>query len=149
MNVADLIGTWNLETFTARNSSGEERQGYGDAPRGQLIYTADGYMSVVLSRGDRAHFANDDLAGGSAEEIRKAYVGMEAYAGPFELDSARGIVTHHLTVCRYPNWEGGKQVRHARLDGDRLLLSTPPMTVRGAAWVYTITWRRAPRHTSP
>jgi hypothetical protein len=145
MNVEDLIGTWMLETFNGRSSAGAERRPFGDKPHGQLVYSADGYMSVVLSRDDRPRFAATDFAGGSAEEIRKAYAGFEAYAGRFELDAARGVVKHHLAVCRYPNWEGGTQVRQARIEGDRLHLATPPMPVRGDQWVYTLTWRRAPR----
>ncbi|MHB1342927.1 MAG: lipocalin-like domain-containing protein [Thermoleophilia bacterium] len=138
----DLVGTWSLVSFTALSSSGEERHPHGRSPVGLLIYTSDGHMSAVISRSNRPKFASSDLVGGTPEEIKQAFEGLEAYAGTYEVDGERATVTHHLAVCRFPNWEGGSQVRHFILTGDRLLLTTPPMTARGAEWVYTITWQR-------
>lgn len=148
MSHPDLAGTWSLLSFTAKSSAGDERHPHGTSPLGQLIYTADGDMSVVLSRSNRPKFASSDLVGGTPEEIRQAFEGLEAYAGTYEVDAARGTVVHRLAVCRFPNWEGGAQLRHFALDGNRLLLSTPPMTARGAEWVYTLTWQRKPKAVS-
>lgn len=142
MTFPELAGAWSLLSFTAESAAGDKRHPHGTNPSGQLIYTADGYMSVVLSRSNRPRFASDDLAGGTSEEVRQAFEGLEAYAGTYEFDASRGIVTHHLAVCRFPNWEGGAQQRHAVLTDDRLLLSTPPMTARGTEWIYTLTWQR-------
>ena len=142
MTIPELVGTWSLVSFTAKSSAGDERHPHGTNPIGQLIYTADGHMSVVLSRSNRPRFAKADLMGGTPEEIRQAFEGLEAYAGTYEADAARGTVIHHLAVCRFPNWEGGSQLRHFTLSGDHLLLATPPMTARGAEWVYTLAWQR-------
>lgn len=139
-----LVGTWMLESFEGRSSSGKERSSYGSNPVGQLIYTSDGHMSAVLSRRNRPKFASEDLVGGTTEELKFAFEGFEAYAGTYKIDVKGGTVTHRLEVCRYPNWEGSSQLRHFTLTDDRLLLSTPPMIARGLEWVYTISWRRAP-----
>lgn len=141
-----LVGTWMLESCIGSSSSGEERLSYGPNPVGQLIYTSDGYMSVVMSRHNRPKFASTDLVGGTTEELKRAFEGLEAYAGPYEVNAENGTVTHHLAVCRYPNWESSSQLRHFVLSGDLLLLSTLPMVARGQDWVYTLTWRRAQRH---
>ena len=142
MTLPALVGTWTLLSFKAKSSAGDERHPHGTNPVGQLVYTAEGYMSVVMSRSNRPKFASADLVGGTPEEVRQAFEGLEAYAGTYEVDAARGTVTHHLAVCRYPNWEGQSQLRHFELSGDHLVLSTPPMTARGAQWVYTLVWQR-------
>lgn len=143
MRTSDLIGAWTLESFIGRSSAGEERRPFGDDPVGHILYAASGHMAVVMARRDRPRFASGDFAGGTDAEIRKAYAGLEAYTGTFALDAAAGTVTHHLEVARYPNWEGVAQLRHARLVGDRLELSTPPIRAGGRDWVYSLVWRRA------
>ncbi|MCK9284356.1 MAG: lipocalin-like domain-containing protein [Rhodocyclaceae bacterium] len=139
---AELIGTWTLVSYVASGSGGEERYPHGRMPQGQLIYTAEGDMAVMLMRRGRPKFAADDLVGGSADELRSAFEGFEAYTGTFDVDSVAGCVRHHLDVCRFPNWEGGTQLRHFKLSGERLELSTPPITARGREWIYTLLWQR-------
>jgi hypothetical protein len=142
MSAPELVGTWTLESFTAANPAGGKRFPHGADPVGQLIYTAEGSMSAVLTRRSRPKFASADLAGGTQEELRWAFEGLEAYAGRYEVDADRGTVIHHLEVCRYPNWEGSSQLRYFRLTGDCLLLTTLPMNAGGREWVYTLCWRR-------
>jgi hypothetical protein len=91
----------------------------------------------------RPKFASGDLRGGTAEEIGRAFLGFEAYAGPFELDAASGTVTHHAEVARFPNWEGTAQVRYARLVDGKLFLDTPPMPALGEDWIVSLSWHRA------
>ena len=138
----ELVGTWLLVSYTASGSGGELRHPHGKTPKGQLIYTMQGDMAVMLMRSERPRFAKDDLVGGSDEELRSAFEGFEAYAGTFDVDLAAGTVRHHLDVSRFPNWEGGTQLRHFRLSADRLELSTPPILARGREWIYTLLWER-------
>ena len=143
MLLEDLVGTWSLESFTAKGSGGVERLPFGESPQGLLTYTASGYMAAVLMRSGRPKFASGDLRGGTPEEIKQAFEGFDAYAGSYELDEESGIVTHHAEISRFPNWEGTGQVRYAKLDGGKLYLTTPPMRSLGQNWVFTLSWRRA------
>jgi hypothetical protein len=142
MRPEDLIGTWSLESFTAKGSNGAEGFPFGESPQGLLTYTASGHMVAVLMRSGRPKFASGDLRGGNPEEIKEAFEGFEAYAGPYELDEKSGTVTHHAQISRFPNWEGTAQVRYAKLVGDELHLTTPPTPALGQDWVLTLSWRR-------
>jgi hypothetical protein len=137
-----LVGTWTLVSFSAVAPNGKKQDPFGDNPLGQLIYTNDGHMAAVLSRTGRSKFASPDPLGGTPSEIKEAFEGMEAYAGTYEINEKEAVVTHRPLVSRMPNWEGGSQQRHFKLDGNRLVLSTPPFFARGSEWVLTLTWQR-------
>ena len=137
-----LVGTWTLVSCSAVAPNGEKLDPYGDAPLGQLIYTNDGHMAAVLSRAGRSRFASPDLLAGTSSEIKEAFEGMDAYAGIYEINEKEASVTHRTLVSRMPNWEGSPQLRYFKFDGNRLVLSTPPIMARGTEWVLTLTWQR-------
>ncbi|MCJ7453664.1 MAG: lipocalin-like domain-containing protein [Steroidobacteraceae bacterium] len=142
MNAKDLIGTWSLESAQARSSGGAVMLPLGDSPRGFLTYTADGYMAAVLMRNGRPKFGSGDFGNGTPDEIKQAFEGFDAYAGPYDFDKKSGTVTHHAEVARFPNWEGSAQVRYARILDDILYLTTPPVLIRGGNWIAILTWKR-------
>jgi hypothetical protein len=47
-----------------------------------------------------------------------------AYAGAFQVEEEKKIVTHFVLVSLFPNWIGQKQQRIASIEGDLLHLST-------------------------
>lgn len=51
-----LVGTWQLESGTARTESGEVRLPLGDRPQGVLIITAVGWLSNHIASRDRPRF---------------------------------------------------------------------------------------------
>lgn len=142
MRSNQLIGTWSLVSFSAKSANGETQEPFGPNPLGRLMYTADGQMSVVLTRTGRAKFASTDTFAGSPNEIKEAFEGMEAYAGTYEINEADSSVTHHTLVARIPNWEGSMQKRYFHVVGNHLELTSPPIFAKGAEWVATIRWRR-------
>jgi hypothetical protein len=142
MKSADLLGTWSLETFSAKGADGTEIFPFGDAPKGLITYTTAGYMAAVLMRSGRPKFASGDPLGGRPEEIKEAFEGFDAYAGRYEFDEETSIATHHAEVARFPNWENSAQVRYAKLVGAKLYLSTPEIFAMGQKWVATLTWRK-------
>jgi len=75
MRPEDLIGTWSLESFTAKGSDGVEGLPFGESPQGLLTYTASGHMAAVLMRSGRPKFSSGDLRGGTPEEIKQAFEG--------------------------------------------------------------------------
>ncbi|MCD7445622.1 lipocalin-like domain-containing protein [Streptomyces sp. NPDC021056] len=96
-----LVGTWTLAGVTEYSSEGTSREPYGQQPNGQLIYTAEGFMAVVI------------LAGGDAPAVN--------YAGEVSTDGI--VVCHHVRVGAPPFT--GDQVRFVRFDGsDRLVLAS-------------------------
>ena len=109
MKSTDLLGTWSLESCSAKGADGTEVFPFGDAPKGLLTYTAAGYMAAVLMRSGRSSFASGDPLGGAPDEIKEAFEGFDSYAGRYEFDEATGTSTHHVEVARFPNWENSAQ----------------------------------------
>lgn len=104
MNARDFVGTWYLVSFVARRTDGfAAREPWGPAPTGRLIYTADGHVAMAMTKPDRPCFASADPTGGTADEIKEAFEGLEAYAGRYEFDEATSVVRHYTDVARLSN----------------------------------------------
>ena len=143
MNARDLVGTWYLVSFVARRADGSAaREPWGPAPAGRLIYTADGHVAAVLTKPDRVRFASADPTGGTVDEMKEAFEGLEAYAGRYEFDEATSVVRHYTDVARLPNWQGASVQRYADLHENELTLRTAPMTIRSVEVVLSLAWRR-------
>ena len=133
MQSKKLVGIWKFISMKVQTSKGELIYPYGENLFGVLIYTSVGYMSVLLMRPGRPRFASGDLLGGTPEEIKTAYEGFDAYCGTYNVDSEKGIVTHHIEGCKFPNWIGTDQERNFKFFGDKLVL-TATIPVKGEQW---------------
>ena len=133
MSKRELIGTWKFVSLTATKPSGEVIYPYGENLFGMLVYTANGYMSVLLMDPERLRFASDDALGGTAEEVIEAYRKFDAYCGTYTVDADKGIVVHHLQGSKFPNWVGSDQVRHFRVSENTLTI-TADIPVKGENW---------------
>jgi hypothetical protein len=138
----NLIGTWRLVSYKAQTSSGEIRYPLGQHVVGQLFYDLHGNMSAHVMRVDRPPFSSDDSGSGSDAEVRAAFEGHTSYFGTYRIDPADETITHHVHGASYPNWMGHDQTRYYRVDGDHLVLSTPPILFRGELLKYILTWER-------
>jgi len=138
-----LAGSWDLVAVENRGTDGTVERPFGDAPRGRITYTADGFLSAHVMHAERAPFATGGLYSGTAAEKAAAYDSYIAYYGAYTVDTAARTVTHTLTGSLFPNWTGSSQTRHYALDGDVLTLSTPPMERDGREITVHVVWRRA------
>ena len=145
MKADDLVGTWRLRSWKNIAEDGETTDPLGEHPVGYIFYNADGYMSVEIMAADRAPYQRPDAFGGTPEERSEAIGTYFSYSGPFEVLPDQDTVIHHIEVSSYPNWVGDAEVRFATLDGDRLTLSTKPMTLQGAERRAELVWERVPR----
>jgi hypothetical protein len=114
----------------------------GENVSGLLVYDGGGNMSAHVMRNDLPFFAAKDPARGTDAELRTAFEGYGSYFGTYTIDQAKQTVTHQVQGAWYPNWIGHDQVRHFKFDGDRLLLSTPPLMWDGQSLAYVLTWER-------
>jgi hypothetical protein len=137
-----LAGTWRLLAAESRDSTGVPDLPFGGQPEGLLMYDPDGNMSVHVMRGNRPPFTSDDVRGGTTDELCAAFEGYAGYFGRYTVDTARGVVTHHLRGASFPNWTGSDQVREYRLEGRRLTLSTPPIASGGRSVRFALVWER-------
>ncbi|SPM41092.1 hypothetical protein MNAB215_3295 [Mycobacterium numidiamassiliense] len=119
-----VVGAWELVSFVARDeTTGEDRQPLGTAPRGLILYTADGHMSAQLAEADMS--------------------GYVAYGGRFSADEDTSTLHHDVTVSMMPELLAQPQFRHASVDGDLLTLSASRTDDTGARTRSTLVWRRA------
>jgi len=137
-----LLGTWRLVSYEARDSEGRIQYPLGEDVSGLLVYDAGGNMSAHVTRTDLPLFAAKDPARATDGELRAAFEGYGSYFGTYTIDQARQTVTHHVRGAWYPNWIGHDQVRHFKFEGNRLLLSTPPILWDDQSLEYVLTWER-------
>jgi hypothetical protein len=79
-----LIGAWHLVRIDAPSPDGRVMP--TPQPKGMLIYTRDGHMSVQLMYPKSANSQDNEYVLG----------GYEASFGSYDVDEAKHIVTHHV-----------------------------------------------------
>ncbi len=139
-----FVGTWRLISCNAHRRNGQILPIYGPDPEGRLFYDAAGNMSVHIMQAGRPPFKEQHKFRASAEEMRLAYQGYEAYFSTYEIDAGNSTIHHRVLGGLFPNWTGSVQTRYYRFDGpSRLILSTEPL--EGAPRKHTVvvlTWER-------
>ena len=145
----DLLGTWQLESWTIGYSDRDDLSyPYGEDPQGLLVYAEDGWMSASIARKERALFPDDvnyrklpDAAKG------EAFSSYFHYAGRYRVQEAD--VIHYVTQSLNPNFPGSEQLRHAELDGQTLVLSGKD-NVGEVIRFHSLVWHRsAPTEDNP
>ena len=136
----ELVGAWTLKSFVREVSgTGERYNQLGEYPRGLLIYSGDGRMSVIITDGNRV--APRDEAPTDEERI-KLHKSMIAYAGTYRIEG--GKVINHIDIAWNEARLGSDQVRYYSIEGDILTLKTTPnkSPVDGREGVGILVWER-------
>ncbi|HEY5349330.1 MAG TPA: lipocalin-like domain-containing protein [Candidatus Lustribacter sp.] len=98
-----LTGRWNLVEFKRKFSdTGETSDVMGPAPSGMLNISADGYVSVLITAGERTAETPPDTL----------FATIMAYCGPCSADAER--FTTSVELAWHPSWVGTQQVRNLR-----------------------------------
>lgn len=125
MRADDLIGVWRLVSFEELDDTGTTSRGpLGADPRGRLIYTRDGHVSVNMMRG--------------TDPGPVPYMG---YAGTWRLDGSQ--IVHRIEVTPRPDWVDTEQTREATLQDDHLTLHARTR-IGGTEHRRVLVWRREP-----
>ena len=124
-----LVGTWNLVIAEITAADGKKTLPFGDKPKGQIIFTADGHFSQVhVSSGLPRIASNNRLAGTDADN--KAIVqGTLSLFGTYSVDEEKKTLTFNIVASTFPNQEGASQTRTI----DKLTTNEFVNTNRGAA----------------
>jgi hypothetical protein len=134
-----IVGTWRLVRFQSRIEDGPALM--GEHPDGLLIYTRTGWMAVHISHAERQPFVSSDpLLATQGEQARAFATSFITYCGRYEVIDDR--VRHHVEVSVHPNWKGVVLERSFTLDGDTLVLRTPPHEFGGKVVSSELRWRR-------
>jgi hypothetical protein len=138
---ARFVGIWSLLSMAVRQPDGSVTRPMGDRPRGMLMYTAGGHMSVQIMHGDRPPFGSG-ARGGSIEEAADAFRTYIAYCGTYRVDDGEGAVYHEPDCHGFPNGVGVPLKRYFTFVGDRLLLSADRPPTPDAADHPALVWQR-------
>jgi hypothetical protein len=136
-----LVGSWKLVSLESRDANGNIVYPWGKDTLGYLMYNEDGYVSVSIMSSSRPKFSSGDIKGGTAEEKVTAADTYISYCGTYEIK--QDMVIHHIELSFFPNWIGVDQKRMLSIDSNRLLLSTPPISVGGIEQTHHLIWERA------
>ena len=145
----DLVGTWQLESWTIGYSDRTEfSYPYGEDPVGLLLYTDDGWMSASIARRQRAGFPTDVPFRKLPDALKaEAFTSYFQYAGRYRVQN--GDVIHYVAQSLNPNFPGTEQLRHAELDGQTLVLSGKDQ-VGEVVRFHSLVWHRcAPTEETP
>jgi len=137
----DIVGTWKLVSWVYRNEIGEEVDYFEKNSTGILMYDENGYMNAQLMKPERSSFASDSINGGTLDEAYGAFHSYLAYFGKYYEENP-GTIIHQVEGSMFPNWIGNRQVRYGKIEGDKLIISTPPILAQGRETIFYITWQR-------
>lgn len=140
----ELIGTWRLLSYIeVPLEDGDSTFPYGKSPKGILLYSPDGFMSVQISASEELRFASGDKMVASSDEVLQRMRSYIAFSGRYTVDNPRGGVTYFIDTCLYPNWEGTTQTRKVDFEGDVLYQkSMEPILSDGKLVHAYMTWKR-------
>jgi hypothetical protein len=116
---APILGIWRLVSYEVKSqATGERESVLGRTPTGNIIFTPEGRMMVVITgEGRKAPTTDQDRA-----DLFKSLV---AYTGMYRVEGDKWITK--VDVSANPAWVGTEQTRSFRVDGDRLQESTAVM----------------------
>lgn len=115
-----LYGTWRLVSWRRRLlDTGESVEPFGISPRGVLHYGRDGRMCFIATHEDRK--APADPARLTDAERAALFNTMVFYTGTFTFDGK--VARHTVEQSWNESWNGSEQVRNAKFEDGRLILS--------------------------
>jgi len=140
--IDNLAGTWELVSASASTASGERGDSpFGPSPTGILTYAREGRMAVMVSYSGRKPLSADPFLT-SIEERAEAFTTFFAYAGRYTLTGDK--VIHHVEVSSLQNFVGTDLVRLIKIQGDRIILVSPPMSINRKTQTLELVWERIP-----
>lgn len=141
MTPPDLTGRWDIVSWLQLYDDGRRQAPLGENLEGFIRYLDDGEMICMIANADQPNFATGGQWNGSEAERARAYGSMLAYAGTYSIDGE--TVTHSVRQSLFPNWKGGDQKRHVRLDGDTLYIEAHLEQGTSEARTAQLKWHRA------
>jgi hypothetical protein len=137
-DVERIVGVWRFVREADVYADGSPVPHAPKAFDGQLIYTADGFVSVnIMPQGRIWHV---DTA--KPSELRDTLVDGTAYAGRYEIDATTQTVTHLIEVSVEPDYVGRRLQWHYSFKDDTLQLSGS-FEQAGKIVHFSIEWERA------
>lgn len=121
-----IVGSWDFVVAEVTAPDGKKSFPFGEAPKGLLIFTADGHFSQIHIASDVPKIASNNRLTGTAEEYAEIMRRSLSVFGAYTVDEANRTVTYHIVSSSFPNWEGQAQTRTIdKLTPDEFVNSNP------------------------
>lgn len=145
----EIIGAWKLLSYIeVPVGGGESLFPMGKTPKGTLIYSPDGFMSVQISDSEMRNYDVEDRILASESELLDRIRKYIAFSGQYTVDNVLACVIYNIDISLFPNWEGLKQVRKLDFEGDVLYQkSLEPIHSGGILVNAYMTWQKMTKST--
>ena len=135
------VGVWRLTSMiSVDEATGATTNHFGAKPDGYIIFSPDGYMSVVINADGRQPISGNPEK--LTEEQARLFSTMTAHAGKYRISEGRLI--HRVDVAHDPKMVGTDLQRSLRFLSDNQLEGTlPPITTpAGKKLRMVLLWQR-------
>jgi hypothetical protein len=121
-----IVGSWNFVIAEITAPDGKKSFPFGEAPKGILIFTADGRFAQIHVAGDVPKIASNNRLTGTPEEYAGIMRRSLSVFGSYTVDEDKKTVTYHIVSSSFPNWEGEAQTRTIdKLSADEFVNTNP------------------------
>jgi hypothetical protein len=128
----DIVGTWTLVSV-----KGPGFAPFSAAPKGFLIFTANGRFSSFFMRPDVPKYASNNRTQGTTGEYKATVEGSLAYFGTYSVTGTN--LNLHIEGSTFPNWIGVDQKRtNIVVPADELKYTQPVPSGGGPPAVVTL-----------
>ena len=127
----DLVGVWRLVDITNKDADGNIlRSSYGPQKMGLFMFNEHNRLMVVICDGREAV---------PEGERPREYT---SYAGTYRFDGRTLVTEVDCSTPTDPPRVGTVQVRPARFEGNRMILTAPPAEIDGIIQYRDLTWEK-------
>ncbi len=135
-----IQGSWTLVSCI-NEQNGKKVALFGSNPKGSMILTPDGRISVIMMRSNLPKFASNSRTKGTAKDNQVVVQGSIAFFGSYEVTNEKEqTVKLHIDGSTFPNWTGEDQERGVTVIGDEMKYTNRSPAI-GSGTNYLV-WRR-------
>ena len=135
-----LLGAWQLVSFSSVHADGSKLTVFGDHPNGIAFFDRTGHYVITVMRSDRPKYVANDRMLGTAEENKVTAQATITYFGTYTVSEPDRTLNIHVVGSSFPNWNGTDQKRSFAVSADELKLTNPVASTGGTT---EVVWKRA------
>jgi hypothetical protein len=101
-----LVGTWVQVSLDTVSVDGTRRPLYGENAKGMIIYTSDGYFTLMQASVDLPKLRSGLPSKATPEEAKAVIAGSIAYFGKYSLDEISMVLSLDIHASTFANLTG-------------------------------------------
>jgi Lipocalin-like domain len=101
-----LVGTWVQVSLDTVSANGMRRPLYGENAKGMIIYTSDGYFTLMQASVDLPKLKSGLPSKATPEEARAVIANSIAYFGKYSLNETNMVLSLDIQASTFANLTG-------------------------------------------